>query len=229
MKQAHSHLHPLRDRLAGLRRRRQRFRWATAASAMVIAVLWALAGIFALDWCFQRNIDLWQRLILLVLAATGVFWAFVRFARPWLGKREDDTEMALLVQRQAGIDSDLVAALQFESGDAAKWGSKQLQTAVIDRVAARSRRTIDVMTALPRQPLARRLKVLIATAGRVGPARGFFAPQFVAIFFQRLAFGSQHYPAQTEVGRRRRQRQAGRFLRAEQGGRARAVRTSGSL
>ena len=89
---------------------------------MAIAVLWALAGVFALDWCFQRNIDLLQRLLLLGLAAAGVIWAFVRFALPWLGKREDDTDMALLVQRQAGIDSDLVAALQFESADAAQLG-----------------------------------------------------------------------------------------------------------
>ena len=85
-------------------------------------MLWALAGVFALDWCFQRNVDLLQRLLLLGFAAAAVIWAFVRFALPWLGKREDETDMALLVQRQAGIDSDLVAALQFESADAAQLG-----------------------------------------------------------------------------------------------------------
>ena len=156
------HLATLRRRLKGLRRARQRFRWATAASAAAIAVLWALAVVFALDWSFQRNIDLPQRLLLEGLAAAGILWALARFSPPWLGKREDDTEMALLVQRQAGVDSDLVAALQFESADAAKWGSTQLETQVIDRVAA-THQQYDVMASLPRQPLARRRKVLIAT------------------------------------------------------------------
>jgi len=189
----------LRKRLARLRRRRQRFRWATAAGALAIAVLWALAAVFALDWYFQRNIDLWQRTLLLVLAAAGVIWAFVRFARPWLGKHEDITDMALLVQRQVGIDSDLVAALQFESADAAHWGSTQLETAVIDRVAVEEKK-VDVMAAMPRQPLARRLKVLIVTAA-VWVLLGLFAPAYVWTFLQRLAFGWQHYPSQTVVRR----------------------------
>jgi len=162
---------------------------------MTIAVLWALAAVFALDWQFQRNIDLWQRLFLLALAAAAVIWAFVRFARPWLGKREDMTDMALLVQRHAGIDSDLVAALQFESTDAANWGSTQLETAVIDRVAAVQKK-LDVMAAMPRQPLARRWKVLVATVA-VWALLGVFAPNHVWTFFQRLALSSQHYPSQT--------------------------------
>jgi hypothetical protein len=164
---------------------------------LAISVLWALAGVFVLDWCFQRNIDLLQRLFLLGLAVAAVVLAFARFALPWLGKREDDMEMAILVQRQAGIDSDLVAALQFESSDAASWGSTQLETAVIDRVAARQK-DLDVMAALPRQPLARRMKLLTATLA-VWALIGFFLPQYMRIFFQRLAFGSQHYPAQTQL------------------------------
>jgi len=190
-------LRPLRKRLARLRRRRRRFRWATAASALVIAALWALAGVFALDWCFQRNIDLWQRLFLVGLAGAAVIWAVMRFALPWLGKREDDTEMAILVQQQAGIDSDLVAALQFESTDAARWGSTQLESAVIDRVAARQK-DLDVMAVLPRQPLARRLKVLTATVA-VWALVGLLVPGHLRVFFQRLAFGSQHYPSQTQL------------------------------
>ncbi len=196
------HLRPLHKRLARLRRRRRRFRWATAASAVAIAALWALAGVFALDWYFQRNVDLWQRMLLLVLAVgRASIWAFARFALPWLGKREDETDMALLVQRQAGIDSDLVAALQFESADAAGWGSTQLETAVIDRVAAKQQ-NLDVMAAMPRQPLARRLKVLIATAA-LWALLGLLAPEYVQVFFQRLAFGSQHYPSRTRWSRSR--------------------------
>ena len=172
--------------------------------------------------------DLWQRLLLLGLAAAAVIWAFVRFALPWLGKREDVTDMALLVQRQAGIDSDLVAALQFESPDAAYWGSTQLETAVIDRVAVEQKK-LDVMAAMPRQPLARRLKVLIATVGRLGAA-GLLAPEHVWVFFQRLAFGSQHYPSQT-AGRSPSASTAKSvdLSRSWRRGRARAVRPGGPL
>ena len=195
---------------------------------MAIAVLWALAGVFALDWYFQRNVDLWQRLLLLGLAAAAVIWAFVRFARPWLGKREDVTDMALLVQRQAGIDSDLVAALQFESTDAADWGSTQLETAVIDRVAGEQKK-LDVMAAMPRQPLAWRLKVLIATAAVWARAGASLLRSTCWIFFQRLAFGSQHYPSRTDGGQGDHgQRQERRSLGARRG-RTRAVRPGGSL
>ena len=189
-------LRPLRRRLGRLRRRRRWFRRETAVSGLTIAVLWVLAGTFALDWYFQRHLDFWQRLSLLVFAAAAVMWAFVRFALPWLGS-EDETEMALLVERQAGIDSDLVAALQFESGDAARWGSPQLQTAVIERVAARQKK-IDVMAGMPRQPRSRRLKLLIASVA-VWALLAFLVPQHVKVFFQRLAFGVQHYPSQTQV------------------------------
>ena len=186
------HLRPLRKRLARLRRRRQRFRWATAASAVAIAVLWALAGVFALDWYFQRNVDLWQRLLLLVLAAAGVIWAFARFTLPWLGKREDDTDMALLVQRQAGIDSDLVAALQFESPDAASWGSTQLETAVIDRVAAQAKefRRDGRHAAAAAGPAAEGAD---GHRGRLG-LLGFLVPEHLRVFFQRLAFGRSIIP-----------------------------------
>ena len=105
--------------------------------------------------------------------------------------------MALLVQRQAGIDSDLVAALQFESAHAAGWGSVQLETAVIDRVAA-GQGTLNVMAAMPRQPLARRRNWLLATAA-VWLLLGVAAPMSVRVFFQRLAFGPQHYPTRTRL------------------------------
>ena len=42
-------------------------------------------------------------------------WAYWRFARPLLKRRETDLDMALMVERQQGIDSDLVAAIQFEN------------------------------------------------------------------------------------------------------------------
>ena len=190
-------LKQIRRQLARLRRRRQRFRWLTAWSAVAIAALSALAAVFLLDWLFQRSDDVWQRVCLIALGAAGVVWAVRRFALPWWGKHEDDMEMALLVQRQSGVDTDLVAALQFESSDAAQWGSTQLETAVVQSVAKRQRQ-FDVMASLPREPLLRRMKVL-AVAVIAAAIVCLLVPQHVRIFFERMMLGSQRYPSQTRI------------------------------
>jgi len=190
-------LNYLRNQLVCLRRYRQWLRSGTAISAVLIAVMIALVAIFALDWCFQRNEDLWQRLFLLTGGAIAVGWAMRRYALPWLGKREDHLEMALLVQRHAGIDSDLVAALQFESPEARQWGSSQLETAVIEKVSTRQK-GIKVMAALESQPLLKRLKMLAAVAA-VWVAVGLLFPDHVSVFFSRLMLGSQHYPTHTHI------------------------------
>jgi hypothetical protein len=187
----------LPHQLARLRRYRHRFRQATAASAVAIAVLAVLGGIFALDWYFQQNEDLWQRLFLLTVGVAALVWAVRRYALPWLGKREGDLEMALLVQQHAGIDSDLVAALQFELPEATQWGSAQLETAVIDKVAL-GQESLKVMAAMPRQPLVGRMKVL-AVAVVIWILMGVLFPQHVLVFFNRLLLGSQHYPSQTQI------------------------------
>ena len=84
------------------------------------------------------------------------------------------------------------------------------------------------MAAMPRQPLARRLKLLVATVA-VWALLGFFVPEHLRVFFQRLAFGSQHYPSQTQVVAITRQRQERRSLGRGRGGRTRAVRPAGPL
>jgi len=112
-------LSSLRARLADLRRRRQAVRWATGYAALALAVLWALVVAFLVDWSLQMTRP--QRLVSLVVCAGVVFWAMRRFTLPWLGQRETDLDMALLVERQQKIDSDLVAALQFETPEAARW------------------------------------------------------------------------------------------------------------
>ncbi|MBC8076020.1 MAG: hypothetical protein H7Y32_08100, partial [Chloroflexales bacterium] len=52
-----------------------------------------------------------------------------------LGRAGRELDIALMVERQQKIDSDLVAAIQFESPEAKRWGSTQLEGAVIDYVA----------------------------------------------------------------------------------------------
>jgi hypothetical protein len=185
----------LRKRLARLRRRRQRIRLSTAYCALALAVLWALAGVFLVDWLFELNVI--QRAIAVVLGVVAVVWAFSRWSAPWLGKHETDLDMALLVEHQEHIDSDLIAAVQFESPEAASWGSVLLEQAVVNGIAKTTPR-LNVMRGISRTELSHRELLLLCTvAVWVGVA--VLCQEHVLTFLQRLILGPQHYPTQTTV------------------------------
>ena len=187
----------LRSQLGGLRRARSSVRWATAWSSLATAVLWSLAGVFVLDWLFA--LELVPRLVMILLAAAVAAWAYQRFTRPLLGRAESEIEMALLVERQQQIDSDLVAAIQFESPDAARWGSVQLEGAVIDYVAAVGR-GINVFEGFSREQMTRRGLALAITAVSLVALAGLFPGHAIA-FLNRLCLGSMHYPSRTAIER----------------------------
>lgn len=185
----------LRSQLGGLRRARSAVRSATAWSSLVTAVLWALAGVFLLDVLFELEVV--PRLVVLLLAAGAVVWAFWRYTRPLLGQSESEIDMALLVERQQQIDSDLVAAIQFESPEAVRWGSPQLEGAVIDYVAAVGR-GINVFEGFSREQMTRRGLVLAITALALLLLAGLFPGHAIA-FVNRLLLGSMHYPTSTRI------------------------------
>ena len=185
----------LRSQLRGLKRARSAVRAATAWSSFVTAVLWALAGVLVLDLVFE--LDIVPRLVVIGLAAAAALWALARFTLPLMGRRETEIDMALLVERQQQIDSDLVAALQFESPEAARWGSPQLETAVIDYVAAVGR-GINVFEGFSRTQMTRRASVLGIT-GLVLLTLAALFPGHAAAFFNRLLLGSMHYPTRTRI------------------------------
>jgi len=185
----------LHQRLARLRRRRQWVRTNTGLTAVVLAVLWILAVAFAADWLFEMN--QLQRFLSLLVCAGVVVWAFRRFALPWLGGRETELDMALLVEREERIDTDLVAAVQFEWPDAPAWGSVQLEQAVIEQVADRGKR-INVMRGLSRRELHRRT-LLLALTVVVWAVVALLAPGHVTTFLSRFVLGSRHYPTRTVI------------------------------
>jgi len=185
----------LRNRLAKLQRRRRNVRWETAYSALLLAVLWILAALFLLDWLFE--LDRLLRAITLLVGAGVAVWAFRRYALPWLGQKETELDMALLVEHQEHIDTDLIAAVQFESPEAPQWGSVQLEQAVIDGVATTGRR-INVMRGVSRKELSRR-SIFLALTVIAWCIAGFAFQPHTGVFFNRLLLGSMHYPTKTVI------------------------------
>src|SRR5215471_15523974 len=104
-----SRLAIFRARLNGLRAARAVYRTLAAWSALGASMIISLLAVFLLD--FTVGLSVIERLVVLALAIAGVGWAFWRFTRPLIGHGESEFEMALLVERQHKIDTDLVAAL----------------------------------------------------------------------------------------------------------------------
>jgi len=192
-----SRIAPLRQQLHSLRETRRWIRRGAGYASLALAVSWALGLLFAVDLLFQ--LSRLQRLVVIAAAAAVVVAAYRRFTLPLMRVHEDETDMALLVEREHQIDSDLVAALQFESPQASRWGSVQLETAVIDYVAELGT-GLDVFQGLSKEALSRRailLGVTLAAALSVTIAY----PTHVATFLQRLLLAARHYPTATRVQR----------------------------
>ena len=185
----------LHRQLAAVRQRRRLLRWCLAWSALAMAVLWSLAAIFVLDVGFALSVA--QRVALMVLGLLAIVWAGRRYALPWLGIRESETDVALLVERQNGIDSDLVAALQFDGTSAESWGSRDLRTAVVSRMAEAGRQ-LDVTRGTDYLPLFGRVKLLGVSLLITLSVTAIY-PRYVAVFFSRLLLSERHYPSATTI------------------------------
>lgn len=188
----------LHRRLASLRRRRFWLRAGSALSVMLLVVLWSLVGLFVADWAMRLPVG--ARLVALLLM--GSAWVAVAWwlVRPWWRQRETEIDLALAVQRQQEIDSDLVAALEFEAAqrsDHKRWGSPVLQQAVIAR-AAELGRNLDVYQGLNYRPLITQAATLAVSLLVVGVLAVVFAP-YAQAFFSRLALSDVPYPSRTRI------------------------------
>lgn len=190
-----SQLAPLREQMANICRRRRVIRLAAAVLAIGIALVSVLVVIFLLDW--QFSMSRLQRIVALFLGAGATAWAYRKYAAPLSAIRETDLDIALLIEKEQQIDSDLVAALQFETPEAAQWGSKQLERAVISYVAEFSRDS-QLLERSPHRTVARRGTV-VAVALLAIIAAAVWQPRYAATFFNRLAMSSRHYPTRTSI------------------------------
>jgi hypothetical protein len=184
----------LRSRIAEVGRRRRLMRRLSVASRVALAVVIAAVALFLVDWLFAPG--RLARLLMIGVAAAGVARVCWRLWRGGLVARESEADVALLIEKQEGIDSDLVAALEFARGAAAA-GSADLRDAVVEYVADYGR-----SWQMPRQPvdakLRRRLSWLAVAVGIVGAAVAM-RPDFAATFVRRMLLGVAHYPTRTRI------------------------------
>ena len=214
-----SNLKKLRSSLNALRRRRSLVRWSLILCAILLALCWIGLGLFILDWSFEPSVAI--RIGMLGMAAILFFWAFWKYAKPWWGHHESEEEMALIVEQNQQIDSDLIAALQFESHiqpnsqsnsqstvqtereagkqayEDAQWGSGQLQQAVVDYVAEYSPK-LNVFEGFSRETLGRRAGLLFGTLVLIGLAIAYF-PKHGKTFLNRMGLAADHYPTRTQI------------------------------
>jgi hypothetical protein len=190
-------LAPLDSRLSALRRHRWTVRVARGGMELALSLLAAIAVDCLLDWLFSFGRT--QRGFLLIVLSLVALWGLRRFVWPALVARETNIDLALLVERQHGIDSDLVAALQFDSREADEWGSRQLESAVVDRVAGLGNR-LDVGQGLSIDRV-RFLGSVLATSAFVLAVAALLFPTHAAAFVNRLLLGSAHYPTRTQIVR----------------------------
>ncbi len=184
----------LRARIAQVRRRRRFMRRLSAASRMALAVVIAAAALFLVDWMVAPG--RLARLLMLGVAAAALAGVYRRRVRPGLAVSESEADVALLIEKQQGIDSDLVAALEFADGRAAP-GSADLRDAVVDYVADFGR-----SWPMPREavdPKLRRRLGWLALAVAVGGGAIALRPDFAAAFVARMVLGRAHYPTRTRI------------------------------
>lgn len=161
---------------------------------LATGLLWILVADFVVDLTLEMSRP--QRFVALLMISGAVWWIFERFTRPFLGQRESELDIALLVEKQQEIDTDLVAALQFESPEAKQWGSATLEQAVIDYVADFGH-GLNVFKGFD----ATQLRACVMTCG-VTFLVIFLAAAIYPLcgtFFNRLLLGSRHYPTRTTI------------------------------
>lgn len=187
----------LRSHLSRLRRSRWLTRALCGLFAVALAVGWLLLAAFAADWSlhFGRG----ERALLLAGLVAVAVWAYFRWLHRPLRQIESPLDLALRLERQEHIDSDLVAALQFDAGGGGQFGSTMLEQAVIARAAAFGR-----LPALAPEPAARRLpRLSIALLAMLGVAGGvaLLFPAETGAFASRLLLGSAGYPTRTVIAK----------------------------
>lgn len=165
--------------------------WAMFGSVL----LWVLIGAFILDVTLHMGV--FERVIVIgIFIALGV-WAFRKYVLPAMRVKEDPITIALMVERQQGIGTDLVAALQFADGKREQYGSDDLRQAVVDYTQEVSGE-INYLEGFSRDELVRRATIFgVTLLIALAPVVAF--PKHVGVFLNRFGLGGAHYPTRTVI------------------------------
>jgi hypothetical protein len=185
----------LRNSLHRLQNTRRLIRWGNGFSLLLNATAVILLIAFLADW--QLDMTPAQRAVLLGIVCVALVWSVRRFTLPWLRQHDDIVALALAVEKQQNIDSDLVSALQFERPEASTWGSVQLEQAVISQVAE-SAPGINVFQGLPLADFKRRV-LAAATFAVIVVFTAASQPGWYGAFFSRMLLSSEQYPTRTQL------------------------------
>ncbi|HEV3006054.1 MAG TPA: hypothetical protein VGX78_16415 [Pirellulales bacterium] len=185
----------LHARLATLLRRRRLARLTTACSGVLTVAIASLWALFLLDRTLQ-----WERgprLAGLLLAVSIVALALRRSLLRAVATRETETDVALWVESRQQLDSDLVAALQFEPPSAAAWGSRQLELAIVGYVGEFS----ETLRVAPERPSRASVAGGLALAIMIAASALCVVThhESAAVFLDRLLLRPSHYPTRTRI------------------------------
>jgi hypothetical protein len=195
----------LSNRIAALHQRRRTLRQWTGLAASGLAALCLLMGLYVLDRVF--DFTRLQRAAV-VIASLGLFaWVFRRWTWPWMQSTETPGDVVVLVERRCRVDTDYIAALQFDklgsSVDSAAidiagtYGDRALRSAVISRAVE-----LDPHPSAfdePASPELRRRRAGLIFAAAAALVVFGVSPQSTAIFLQRLLFADVPYLTKTRI------------------------------
>jgi hypothetical protein len=188
-------LRTLHSGLNRVRRFRATVRVGSALAVFASIVLGYLLAAFLLD--LATHMGRAERAIVLAVFGVTTVWALRKYVAPALRAREEEVALALMVERQQGIGSDLVAALQFADGGRSQYGSSDLRQAVIDYTDEVSGH-LNYLEGFSRKELTNRATVLAVTV-LLAALPCVAAPAHVAVFANRFLLGNAHYPTRTVI------------------------------
>ena len=185
----------LQSGLNRVKRFRTSVRLGSAWSVVLSALLWALLSASLLDVAMRMG--KLERVIVLFGVVGFVVWLVKKYLLPAMQVRDEMIALALMVERQQGIGSDLVAALQFSDRKRNQYGSGDLRQAVVDYTDEVSE-GLDYLDGFDKRQLHQRLIVLVATIlFVVTPVIAW--PGHAQAFVNRFFLGGAHYPTNTKI------------------------------
>ncbi|MBI2478088.1 MAG: hypothetical protein HYV60_05410, partial [Planctomycetia bacterium] len=190
-----SGLQTFRSRLGNLKHRRAFTRWQTAFARSIVLVVIALFALLLIDFAFR--LETVPRLIAMMFIVGALAWRALRHILPGISIEETVVDVALQLERTHGVDSDLVAALQFDASGNRSVGSITLQRAVVERTAKISE-TLDLRSAVPRKD-ARRATWLAVIAVLSASIYCLSFPGHANAFWNRMWLGTATYPTRTII------------------------------